>query len=189
MQYIYKNIPNLLTFGRLAALPFLMLLLYIPAGWAVWTAFFLYAFASFTDWLDGFIARRFNQGSDFGKMLDPIADKIYVAVVLLVLVDIGTLGGLWVIPAVIIFTREFVVSGLREYLGPKGITVPVTPLAKWKTTIQMVALGILILAPVHFAWAMLGYVFILAAMALTLVTGWQYLSGSLPHFEGEDQVN
>tara|TARA_B100000508_G_scaffold137512_1_gene132201 strand:- start:290 stop:823 length:534 start_codon:yes stop_codon:yes gene_type:complete len=173
-----KQLPNILTLSRMALLPVLIWFLYIPENWAMWSALGLYAFSAITDFLDGYIARKMNFVSPFGTFLDPIADKVFVAVILIALVDIGRLDGLWTIPVIIIFTREFLVSGMREFLGPKNIKLPVTQLAKWKTTFQMIALGILI----YGGDALMGGQLTLAiAAVLTIITGWNYLKVGLKH--------
>jgi cardiolipin synthase len=173
-----KQLPNILTLSRMALLPLLIWLLYVPQIWAMWAALGLYAFSAITDFLDGYLARKMNIVSPFGPFLDPIADKVFVAVILIALVDIGRLDGLWTIPVIIIFMREFLVSGMREFLGPKNIKLPVTQLAKWKTTFQMVSLGILI----YGGDALVGGQWTLAIAAiLTVITGWSYLRVGLKH--------
>jgi len=173
-----KNIPNILTLSRMALLPVLIWLLYQPQSWALWAALGLYVLSAVTDFLDGYLARKLNIVSPFGTFLDPIADKVFVAVLLITLVDIGRLEGLWTIPVIIIFTREFLVSGMREFLGPKNIKLPVTQLAKWKTTFQMIALGVLIYGgQALFA----GQILLSLAAILTVQTGWGYLKAGLKH--------
>lgn len=176
-----KQLPNILTLSRMALLPVLIWLLYQPESWAMWSALGLYAFSAITDFLDGYIARKMDIVSPFGTFLDPIADKVFVAIILIALVDIGRLEGLWTIPVIVIFTREFLVSGMREFLGPKNIKLPVTQLAKWKTTFQMVALGILI----YGGTATFGGQLTLAVAAiLTFITGWSYLKEGFKHING-----
>lgn len=172
------NIPNILTLSRMALLPVIILLMYAGLGWA---ALVLYAIAAITDFLDGYIARKFNMVSSFGTFLDPISDKVFVALMLIVLVDTGQLSGLFILPVLVILTREFLVSGLREFLGPKDVQVPVTQLAKWKTTVQMVALGLLIVGHESFALLVLGLVLICAAAGITAYTGYLYLQASWTH--------
>ncbi|MEM6811210.1 MAG: CDP-diacylglycerol--glycerol-3-phosphate 3-phosphatidyltransferase [Pseudomonadota bacterium] len=174
-----KHIPNLLTFARIAILPILILLILNGSEQSVWLAFILYVLASITDFLDGYLARKWNVESAVGKFLDPISDKIFVACVLLALVSTGVISGFWLIAAFIIFIREFLVSGLREFLGPQNISLPVTQLAKWKTTIQMVALGLLILVPVSPPFfEIFSLISLLIAAILTAITGWSYLKSS-----------
>ncbi len=178
-----QNLANILTMTRLALLPFIILLLFIPAGWAAWACLVLYAIGALTDFLDGWIARKFNQISAFGTFMDPISDKIFVVTVLLMLIAVDRLTGLWVLPVIIILTREFLVAGIREYLGPKNIKLPVTKLAKWKTTIQMVATGILIIAPYVSIGHFIGQAGLSAAAVLTVMTGWNYLKTGLQHIK------
>jgi len=173
-----KQLPNILTISRMALLPVLIWLLYIDESWAIWSALGLYALSAITDFLDGYLARKMNIVSPFGTFLDPIADKVFVAVILIALVDLGRLEGLWIIPVIIIFTREFLVSGMREFLGPKNIKMPVTKLAKWKTTFQMIALGVLIYGG-HALF--LGQALLSLAALLTIITGWGYLKTGLKH--------
>lgn len=178
------NFATKLTLARLALLPVLVLLFFIPAAWAAWTVLGLYVVGAVTDWLDGWVARRFNQVSDLGRFLDPIADKIFVATVLLMLIATDRIEGIWVLAVVIILIREFAVAGLREFLGPKGVTVPVSALAKGKTAVQMIATGILIVAPyINPLVSLLGLLGLVAAAALTAKTGWDYLKAALVHFK------
>lgn len=178
------TLPNILTLSRIALIPVVLLFVYIQTGWAAYAAITLYALLALTDYFDGKLARSMNAVSPLGTFLDPIADKIFVAAILLVLVDVDILTGIWTLAAIVIMVREFVVSGLREFLGPLNIKVPVTILAKWKTTVQMIALGFLILAPVHafFLWG--GRIGIVVAAVITVKTGWDYLSRSWPHLKG-----
>lgn len=180
-----RHLPNILTIGRLILLPFLVIMMMVPTAWAAWTALALYTISCITDWLDGFIARRFNLQSSFGTFLDPIADKIFILTVMLTLVGNHTLSGLWLTPIILILAREFLISGLREFLGPKNIQVPVSTLGKWKTAIQMIALGFLVVG--DFGDALLPYTVeigkagLLLATALTIQTGWDYLKVGLRH--------
>lgn len=180
------NAANILTLIRLVLLPFIILLLFFPAEWAAWTALVFYAFGAFTDWLDGWVARKFNQVSDFGTFMDPISDKIFVVTILLVLVATDRVEGIWVLAVIIILMREFLVAGLREFLGPKGIKLPVMNLAKWKTAIQMVATGILIAAPAVSGSIddVIGLLGLTAAAVITAMTGWRYMQSAWPHIKG-----
>ncbi len=175
------NVANSLTIGRILVLPFLIACMYSDQSWAIWCAITLYILSALSDFLDGWVARKYNQISAFGTFLDPISDKIFVACILIALVDIGTLSGLWTIPVIVIFTREFLISGLREYLGPHNIQMPVTKLAKWKTTFQMLALGLLVAAPLGFNLLDGGRIALIIAAALTVITGWGYLRVGLDH--------
>lgn len=176
------NFANILTIARILAIPPLAMLMLSPHPMTAWAAFVLYAAIAMTDWLDGFVARKFNQQSEFGRFLDPIADKILVAAMFIVLAATGTIGGIWLALPIIIMTREFLVSGLREFLGPKGVVVHVTKLAKWKTTAQMVALGILTLAPAMDNAREGGLYLLLLATVLTVMTGWDYMRSAKGHF-------
>ena len=173
-----NNIANVLTIARMIMLPIMVALFYLEDSWgntAIWACFWLYVIAAFTDYLDGYLARKMRQTSDFGTFLDPISDKIMVGIILVMLIATDRVGAFGVVLALLIFTREFLVSGLREYLGPKGIKVPVMKLAKWKTTVQMIACGVLILSgTVPLAYEA-GMILLLIATALTLRTGWVYL--------------
>ena len=172
------NIPNILTLSRIVLLPILIWMIY--AGYS-WLALALYIFCAITDFLDGWLARKMNSVTAFGTFLDPISDKIFVALLLLALVDTGPLSGIWVIPVGIILIREFLISGLREFLGPKNIKVPVTKLAKWKTTVQMLCLGFLIASPALPQALLAGQLLTLLAAILTAITGWSYLKAGWPH--------
>jgi cardiolipin synthase (CMP-forming) len=175
------NLPNILTLFRLALLPFMIALFFMPWEWAAWTCLALYVMGAASDGLDGWIARRFGKITAFGTMLDPVSDKIFVATIMLMLVASGRIEGVWVLLVVAIIIREFAVSGLREFMGPRGIQVPVTNLAKWKTAVQMAALGLLIVAPYIPGGPLSGLAALTAATALTLFTGWGYLKAGLDH--------
>ena len=174
-----KHIPNALTFFRIAILPVLIGLLMLDEEWSVLCALGLYIIASISDFLDGYLARKYKIESDLGTFLDPIADKIFVASLFLIFAAMGQLGGLWIIAPLIILMREFLVSGLREFLGPKNIKLPVTKLAKWKTTVQMVAIGLLFLPQT----LPLGQWGIMLAAILTVITGWGYVKMGLKHIQ------
>jgi CDP-diacylglycerol--glycerol-3-phosphate 3-phosphatidyltransferase len=179
------SLPNLLTYGRIAAVPVVTGLLLWGGDWARWTALALFIAAAISDFFDGYLARKWKQQSDLGRMLDPIADKVLVAAVLLVLTVDRTIAGGNVWAAIIILSREVLVSGLREFLAELRVSVPVTKVAKWKTTVQLVAIGFLIAGPA--GDRILGYVtdFGLAglwvAAALTLYTGYDYLRAGIGH--------
>ncbi len=176
------TLPNILTLSRIACIPVIVALFFVPANWAAWLACVVFSMAAMTDYLDGYLARQREQVSTFGKLLDPIADKMLVAAVLLLLVGFGQLAGVSIIPALIILMREILVSGMREFLAGLGSTgLPVTYLAKWKTVVQMVALGFLIVGdagPDFLPVTLIGVIGIWAASALTLITGWQYVQES-----------
>lgn len=181
IKKVMLTIPNILTLSRIALLPVLIWLLYAGFSWA---ALGLYAACAITDFLDGYLARKLNSVSAFGTFLDPISDKVFVVLLLLALVDTGPLSGIWIIAVMVIITREFLVSGLREFLGPKDVKMPVTKLAKWKTTTQMLSLGFLIVAPALPQALMAGQLLILLAALLTAWTGWLYLKAGWPHLKG-----
>ncbi|MBA4047190.1 MAG: CDP-diacylglycerol--glycerol-3-phosphate 3-phosphatidyltransferase [Sphingomonas sp.] len=181
------TLPNLLTLSRIASVPLLAALLWSP-GWAPGYAvgFVLYCIVGATDYLDGYLARAQGTVSKLGIFLDPIADKIMVAAVLLILVAAERIAGVHIIAALIILTREIAVSGLREFLAGLQVSVPVSQLAKWKTMLQLVALGALILGgamPGELWLATGGLVGLWVAAALTLVTGYDYLRVGLRHME------
>ncbi len=176
------NFANILTIARIIAIPPLVLLMLSPLPMAGWAAVTLYICIALTDWLDGWVARNFDQMSEFGRFLDPIADKILVAAMFIALVANHIIDGWWLTLPIIILTREFLVSGLREFLGPKGAVVHVSKLAKWKTTAQMIALAVLTAVPVFPGALMGGLLLLLLATGLTVVTGWDYLRGARGHF-------
>jgi CDP-diacylglycerol--glycerol-3-phosphate 3-phosphatidyltransferase len=186
------TLPNLLTLSRILAVPILVFLLWQP-GWVGYAVTFaLYCLVGITDYFDGYLARARGAVSRLGQFLDPIADKIMVAAVILMLVSTRdnaqppVIHGLHIIPALVILLREIMVSGLREYLAGLRVSVPVSQLAKWKTTIQIVALGALILAGALPQWPFvhqIGLGCLWAAAALTLITGWDYLRVGLKHMD------
>jgi cardiolipin synthase len=181
-------LPNLLTYGRIAAVPVVVALLYwesIFDGplWLRWVALFVFISAAVTDFFDGYFARVWGQQSSLGRMLDPIADKLLVAACLLMLAAGETVHGWTLLAAVIILCREILVSGLREYLAELQVSVPVTRLAKWKTTAQMVAIGFLIageagdeVVPVV---SQIGILLLWLSALVTLYTGYDYMRAGL----------
>jgi CDP-diacylglycerol--glycerol-3-phosphate 3-phosphatidyltransferase/cardiolipin synthase len=180
------NLPNVLTYGRVAAVPVVAALLFWPDDdWMRWTALGVFAAAAITDFFDGYLARVWEQQSALGRMLDPIADKLLVAACLLVLVSNKTIVGLSVWAGLIILCREILVSGLREFLSELRVSVPVTTVAKWKTTLQLVALGFLIAGPagerVLPGTITIGVVLLWIAALLTLYTGWDYFRAGIRH--------
>ena len=195
------TLPNILTLTRIFAIPLLAYFLWWP-GWEAGylLAFALYGAMGITDYFDGYLARTSGTVSKLGIFLDPIADKIMVASVILVLAAQGVLRGPYVgdahvVAGLIILAREIAVSGLREFLGPLQVSVPVSKLAKWKTTFQMVSLGSLILGQGLPQWTMtigaieanvphtVGLTTLWAAAVLTVVTGWDYLRVGLKHMD------
>ena len=180
------NLPNVLTYGRVAAVPVVAALLFWPDdNWMRWAALGVFAAAAITDFFDGYLARVWSQQSALGRMLDPIADKLLVAACLLVLVSNKTITGLSVWAGLIILCREILVSGLREFLAELRVSVPVTQVAKWKTTLQLVALGFLIAGPageeVLPGTIMIGILLLWIAAILTLYTGWDYFRAGIRH--------
>ncbi|MGC2857318.1 CDP-diacylglycerol--glycerol-3-phosphate 3-phosphatidyltransferase [Novispirillum sp. DQ9] len=178
------NLPNLLTLSRIIVIPLVVATFYIDGPTARWVAVTLFAAAAISDFFDGWLARRWNQVSSLGRFLDPIADKLLVAAVLLMLVAFGRVGEWSVLPAVVILCREILVSGLREFLAELHVGVPVTKLAKWKTTFQLMALPILLIgdaAPFGIPGQLIGEVSLWVAAVLTVVTGWDYLRAGLAH--------
>jgi len=178
---IRGNLANILTVARLVLLPFIIMLFFMPWNWAAWACLTLYAIGAITDFFDGWVARKYNQITPFGTFLDPISDKIFVTTILLMLLAVDRISGIFVLAVIIILMREFLVAGLREFLGPKDVKLPVTSLAKWKTTIQMIACGLLIIAPVSMAAKIIGLIGLVAAAVLTAMTGWKYLAASWEH--------
>lgn len=184
-----RHLPNLLTLSRIAAVPLLALLLW-NHGWPGWLlAFILYCIAGVTDYLDGYLARAQGTVSRLGQFLDPIADKLMVAAVIVLLLSARVIDGVHVVPAMVIVLREIAVSGLREVLAQLSVSMPVSRLAKWKTTAQMVALGALLLSGAsHAFWPALpaweiGMALLWVAALLTLITGYDYLRAGLRHLE------
>lgn len=178
------SLPNLLTYLRILAVPAVALCLFlIPGDAGRWWALGIYVAACITDWLDGFLARAWRQQSTLGRMLDPIADKLLVGTTLLMLAHDNTIDRLNVAAAVIILCREILVSGLREFLAELNVKVHVTQLAKWKTTLQMVALGILLAGPAGDkllpGLTLSGLVLLWVAALLTLWTGYDYLKAAV----------
>ncbi len=185
------SLPNILTLSRILTVPILVGLLWYPGwelGWLL--GFALYCLMAITDYFDGYLARAQGTVSKLGIFLDPIADKIMVAAVIVMLVgtrhDAASISGLHIIPALIILLREIAVSGLREFLATSRVSVPVSNLAKWKTTFQLVALGALILAgglPAELWIKQVGIASLWAAAALTALTGWDYLRVGIKHMD------
>lgn len=184
------NLPNMLTYARILAVPLIVLCFYLegrtrPTDWWRWAAVSIFVVASITDYFDGYIARIWEQTSNIGKMLDPIADKLLVSAALLLLAFDRTIDkwSLWA--AIIILCREILVSGLREYLAALKVSVPVTQLAKWKTTIQLVAVGFLLAGPagdkVLPYTTEIGLMLLWLSAIVTLYTGYDYFRAGLKH--------
>lgn len=188
------NLPNILTYGRICAVPVVVACLFWPKDdWVRWTAVVIYAIAGITDFLDGYLARMWEQQSSMGRMLDPIADKLLVGAVLLMLVHTGDIRSWAVWAAIVILCREMLVSGLREFLAEVRVSVPVSQLAKWKTTAQLVSLGFLIAGSagddvLPKGWThQIGLVLLWIAALLTLYTGYDYFKAGIRHILAEDE--
>jgi len=180
------TLPNLLTFGRILALPAVAACFLLVKGHdGRWAALAIYIAACITDWLDGYLARVWQQQSTLGRMLDPIADKLLVGTTLMLLVYDNTIDNVMIWAALIILCREILVSGLREFLAELNVKIGVTQLAKWKTTLQMVALGVLLAGPAGDAVlpgvTATGLMLLWVAALLTLWTGFDYLKAAIRH--------
>jgi len=180
------NAPNILTASRILIIPVLVSLYMVGAPEGNWMAFSLYVYACVTDFFDGWLARRMNLQSELGKFMDPIADKLLISAIIVMLMGFGPIEGIHVLAAAIILMRELLVSGLREFLAVTQVSVPVTLLAKWKTTIQMLALGFLMVGHAGpYLWVIetvnVGYIGLWASALLTVVTGYDYLRTGLKH--------
>jgi cardiolipin synthase len=198
------SLPNILTYARIAAIPVVVGCIYAQAImdgplWLRWVALAVFIAAAVTDFLDGYYARIWDQHSAFGRMLDPIADKLLVASCLLMLAADGIIHGWTLWAAIVILCREILVSGLREYLAALRVSVPVTKLAKWKTTIQLIAIGFLLagdagdqmvgalvpaLGPVV---TQLGLLLLWISAIFTIYTGWDYFRAGIHHLIEEDE--
>ncbi len=190
------NLPNMLTYGRILAVPLVVLCFFFEgrlqsSDFARWSALAIFALASITDYFDGYLARAWQQTSNIGRMLDPIADKLLVSTCLILLAadTDRTIAGWSLWAAIIILCREILVSGLREYLAELKVSVPVTQLAKWKTTTQMVAIAFLLLGPsgdkILPYWTQIGIVLLWISAVLTLYTGYDYFRAGLKHIVDE----
>ncbi|MET0269476.1 MAG: CDP-diacylglycerol--glycerol-3-phosphate 3-phosphatidyltransferase [Sphingomonas sp.] len=187
------TLPNILTLSRIFAVPLLVFLLWHPGAWDYVLAFVLYVLIGITDYFDGYLARAQGTVSKLGVFLDPIADKIMVASVIVMLVafdsavtDRPLIAGWHVIAALVILLREIAVSGLREFLAQLSVSIPVSKLAKWKTTFQLVSLGAIILGGALTGWPavrLIGLASLWMAAGLTLLTGWDYLRVGLKHMD------
>ena len=188
------KIPNILTIGRIIIVPIFVLTFFIPGFFGDLIPFFLFALASFTDYLDGLLARMFKEESKLGELLDPIADKILVAAALILLVMNGTIKNYEVIAAIIILTREILISGLREFLAKGRIKLPVSNLAKLKTVLQMVSIALLLSGDTgnkiinfqDYNAQTIGIILLWLSAALTLFTGYDYMRKGIDHAMSED---
>ena len=192
-----KKIPNILTIGRIILVPFFVLAFYLPGFYGDLTAFAIFVIASFTDFLDGMLARMMGEESKLGELLDPIADKIIVATALILLVMDGTIRHYEVIAAIIILTREILISGLREFLAKGQIKLPVSNLAKLKTFLQMLAIALLLTGETgnkilnfeDYNAQTIGIILLWLSAFLTLYTGYEYLRKGIDHAMSEDSKN
>jgi cardiolipin synthase (CMP-forming) len=183
------NLPNLLTLSRIVAIPLVIVTFFLPAPFGPWAGCALFAAAGFTDWLDGQLARRWHQQSAWGRVLDPIADKLLVATILFMLAALERISAVTIFPALVILAREILVSGLREHLAMLRVPVPVSRLAKWKTALQMVAIGVLLVGdagPAALHVRTVGELLLWLAAGLTLITGYDYWRAGMSHIGEED---
>jgi cardiolipin synthase len=190
------SLPNILTYARIAAIPVVVGCVYAQSVmdgplWLRWVALAVFIAAGVTDVLDGYYARMWDQQSAFGRMLDPIADKLLVASCLLMLAADNSIHGWTLWAAIVILCREILVSGLREYLAALRVSVPVTKLAKWKTTIQLVAIGFLIAGEageqILSATTLIGIALLWMSAIFTIYTGWDYFRAGIHHLIKEDE--
>ena len=182
------NLPNILTLSRIAVIPLIFLSIYFTSFLWAMIAGFLFIAASITDYFDGYLARAWNETSAFGRLLDPIADKLLVATALGVILakpNMYTLP-LTVVPVFVILCREILVSGLREFLREVNVGLPVTKLAKWKTGFQMTALAMMMFRELWIGWSYLGEFLLWVAAVLTFITGYQYYQKSLDYVKAEE---
>jgi cardiolipin synthase len=179
-----NNLPNMLTYFRIAAIPGIVALFYLESDLGLYLACGLFGIAAITDFFDGYLARAYSQQSNLGRFLDPVADKLLVAAILLTMTGFGQISGLVILPALVILCREILVSGLREFLAEIRVGVPVSTLAKWKTMLQMIAIGFLIVGdagPEPLATRLIGETGLWIAALLTLITGYDYLHTGIRH--------
>ncbi len=179
-------LPNILTYSRIVAIPVVVVLMLLERPLGNWLALGVYVAACVTDFLDGYLARAWDQQSSLGRFLDPIADKLLVAAVLLMLVGVDTIEGLALLPAALILCREILVSGLREFLAGARVGMPVSQLAKWKTGLQMTVIGVLIVGDAlpdigRFTVVQIGIAGLWVAAALTVITGADYMIAGIKH--------
>jgi cardiolipin synthase len=185
-----KTVPMLLTLFRIAAIPGVVALLYLDTNLGRYLACTLFGVAAITDFFDGYLARAWSQQSKMGQFLDPVADKLLVAATLLMMTGFGQISGLVILPAIVILCREIMVSGLREFLAEIRVGIPVSTLAKWKTTLQMFSIGFLIVGdtgPEFLPTRLIGETGLWIAAVLTLATGYDYLHAGLRHMGSSDK--
>ncbi len=191
------KIPNTLTIGRIIIVPFFVISFFLPGFYGEIIPFLLFILASFTDFLDGLLARLYKEESKLGELLDPIADKIIVSAALILLVMNGTIQNYEVIAAIIILTREILISGLREFLADVQVKIPVSSLAKGKTFIQMFSIAILLTGETgnkiinfeDYNAQTVGIILLWLSAFLTLYTGYDYVRKGIEHIISEDEKN
>jgi CDP-diacylglycerol--glycerol-3-phosphate 3-phosphatidyltransferase/cardiolipin synthase len=191
------KIPNILTIGRIIIVPFFVISFFLPGFYGEIIPFLLFILASFTDFLDGLLARLYKEESKLGELLDPIADKIIVSAALILLVMKGTIQNYEVIAAIIILTREILISGLREFLADVQVKIPVSSLAKGKTFIQMFSIAILLTGETgnkiinfeDYNAQTVGIILLWLSAFLTLYTGYDYVRRGIEHIISEDEKN
>jgi cardiolipin synthase (CMP-forming) len=187
------TLPNLLTLSRIVAVPLVIASFFFDSPMGNWLGFAIFAVACVTDFFDGYVARAWAQQSHFGRLLDPIADKLLVSAIILMLAATDRVAGLAILPAVVILCREILVSGLREFLASAHVRLPVSRLAQWKTAVQMIALGFLLVGdagppfgPV--STTEIGVAGLWIAAIITLYTGYDYLRAGLHHVDRLDSA-
>ncbi len=191
------SLPNLLTYFRILAVPLLVIFFYVENTASRWLSVAVFIAATISDFFDGYLARAWQQQSAIGRILDPIADKLLVATALLLLVSDSTISNWSVLAAIVILTREISVSGLREFLAELRVSVPVTTLAKWKTTMQMIAIGFLLAGPAgdklmryylqdFGLFTYVGLLLLWMSALITVYTGYDYFRAGLRHLMGTE---
>lgn len=187
-----RHVPNMLTMSRIIVIPAMIGAFYLDSPLSNWVVFGFFSFASITDYFDGYLARSLNEVTGLGRFLDPVADKLLVAATLLMLVYVDQIADWTILPAVVIMCREIMVSALREYLAELRVGMPVSKLAKWKTMVQMLALGFVIVGDAAF-WQIpareIGIAGLWIAAALTIYTGYDYLQLGLRHMTNDERPN
>lgn len=191
-----NSLPNILTISRILIIPLIVAMFWLKGDTARWATLALFALAGLTDYFDGLLARSMGSISNLGRFLDPVADKLLVSSLLTMLVWSGNISGLVILPALVILCREIMVSGLREFLAGIKVGVPVSKLAKWKTAVQMVALGFLIVGAAGptfghpaITTTVVGEVLLWIAALLTIITGYDYLRAGLKHMAMNDAAS
>ncbi|OPZ78286.1 MAG: CDP-diacylglycerol--glycerol-3-phosphate 3-phosphatidyltransferase [Alphaproteobacteria bacterium ADurb.Bin438] len=175
------NLPNILTLLRIVVIPLIVATFFFKGGFSAWLGGLMFVAAAITDYFDGYFARKLQLVSKFGRFLDPIADKVLVSSVLLMLAYKGGLAYFGIIPALIILCREILVSGLREFLAESNVSMPVSRLAKWKTAFQLISLPLLIVGDHGFYFNELGSGLLWFSAVLTMITGYDYLKSGFKY--------